>query len=107
MYKAGKRLGLSVYYMEMAIIALILFNIGFNIFIMRILANLISNCFEKLNKELSEAITQVIEGASSINMPEVNPLQLMVMELIKKNMNADPKTPNLDLLRSEDGKFKK
>jgi hypothetical protein len=32
---------------------------------------------------------------------------MMVMELIKKNMNADPKTPDLELLREKDGKFKK
>ena len=107
MYKAGKRLASSVYYIEIGIIALILFNIGFNIFMTRILANLITNCFQKLNSELSEVITTVIEGAQSINMPEVNPLQMMVMELIKKNMNADPKTPDLELLREKDGKFKK
>ena len=107
MYKAGKRLALSVYYIEIGIIGLILFNIGFNIFLTRILANLITNCFTKLNKELSEAITTVIEGAQSINMPEVNPLQMMVMEMIKKNMNKEEKAPDMELLREKDGKFKK
>ena len=40
-----------MYYIEIAIIGLILFNIGFNIFMTRILANLITNCFQKLNLE--------------------------------------------------------
>ena len=60
-----------------------------------------------LKKEISDAIVTIVEGAQSINMPEVNPLQMMVMELIKKNMNEDPKTPDLELLREKDGKFKK
>ena len=94
-------------YMEIAIICLIILNIGINIFLIRILANLTVNSFQKLNSELSDAITQVIEGSQSINMPEINPLQMMVMELIKKNMNQQPKTPDLELLREKDGKFKK
>tara|TARA_R110000737_G_scaffold162351_1_gene190224 strand:- start:192 stop:473 length:282 start_codon:yes stop_codon:yes gene_type:complete len=93
--------------MEIAIICLIILNIGINIFLIRILANLTVNSFQKLNSELSDAITQVIEGSQSINMPEINPLQMMVMELIKKNMNQQPKTPDLELLREKDGKFKK
>ena len=94
-------------YMEITIICLIILNIGINIFLIRILANLTVNSFQKLNSELSEAIKQVIEGSQSINMPEINPLQMMVMELIKKNMNNEPKPPDLELLREKDGKFKK
>ena len=94
-------------YMEITIICLIILNIGINIFLIRILANLTVNSFQKLNSELSEAIKQVIEGSQSINMPEINPLQMMVMELIKKNMNNEPKSPDLELLREKDGKFKK
>tara|TARA_R110002110_G_scaffold10307_1_gene50437 strand:+ start:82 stop:363 length:282 start_codon:yes stop_codon:yes gene_type:complete len=93
--------------MEITIICLIILNIGINIFLIRILANLTVNSFQKLNSELSEAIKQVIEGSQSINMPEINPLQMMVMELIKKNMNNEPKSPDLELLREKDGKFKK
>ena len=40
-------------------------------------------------------------------MPEVNPLQMMVMEMIKKNMNKEEKAPDMELLREKDGKFKK
>ena len=29
------------------------------------------------------------------------------MELIKKNMNKEQKTPDMELLREKDGKFKK
>ena len=94
-------------YMEITIICLIILNIGINIFLIRILANLTVNSFKKLNSELSDAITTVIEGAQSINMPEVNPLQMMVMELIKKNMNKEEKAPDMELLREKDGKFKK
>ena len=94
-------------YMEITIICLIILNICINIFLIRILANLTVNSFKKLNSELSDAITTVIEGAQSINMPEVNPLQMMVMELIKKNMNKEEKAPDMELLREKDGKFKK
>ena len=57
-------------YMEITIICLIILNICINIFLIRILANLTVNSFKKLNSELSDAITTVIEGAQSINMQQ-------------------------------------
>ena len=60
-----------------------------------------------LKKEISDAIVTIVDGAGGINMPDVNPLQMMVMELIKKNLNKEEKIPDLELLREKDGKFKK
>ena len=107
MYKAGIRLRKGVYIIEIVIISLILLNMGLNIFAMRALANLMTNCFQNLNTDLSEAIKTLIETVPTVNMPEINPLQMMVMEMIKKNMNKDDSKPNLDLLRDKDGKFTK
>lgn len=107
MYKAGIRLRKGVYIIEIVIISLILLNIGLNIFAMRALANLMTNCFQNLNNDLSEAIKTLIETVPAVNMPEINPLQMMVMEMIKKNMNKDDSKPNLDLLRDKEGKFTK
>ena len=76
-------------------------------FLIKTLGNALSNMIIDLKKEISDAIVTIVEGAQSINMPEVNPLQMMVMELIKKNMNKEEKAPDMELLREKDGKFKK
>jgi hypothetical protein len=76
-------------------------------FLIKTLGSALSNMIIDLKKEMSDAIVSIVEGAQLINMPDVNPLQMMVMELIKKNMNKDEKVPNLELLRDDDGKFKK
>jgi len=107
MYKAGIRLRKGVYIIEIVIIGLILINMVLNILGLRALANLMTNCFQNLNNDLSEAIKTLIETVPTVNMPEINPLQMMVMEMIKKNINKDDSKPNLDLLRDKDGKFTK
>ena len=76
-------------------------------FLIKTLGNALSNMIIDLKKEISDAIVTIVEGAQSINMPEVNPLQMMVMEMIKKNMNKEEKAPDMELLREKDGKFKK
>ena len=76
-------------------------------FLIKTLGNALSNMILDLKKEISDAIVSIVEGANQLNMPEVNPLQMMVMELIKKNMAQDPKAPDMELLREKDGKFKK
>jgi len=107
MYKAGIRLRKGVYIIEIVIIGLILLNMGLNILGLRALANLMTNCFQNLNNDLGEAIKTLIETVPTVNMPEINPLQMMVMEMIKKNINKDESKPNLDLLRDKEGKFTK
>ena len=76
-------------------------------FLIKTLGNALSNMIIDLKKEISDAIVTIVEGAQSINMPEINPLQMMVMEMIKKNMNKEEKAPDMELLREKDGKFKK
>ena len=76
-------------------------------FLIKTLGNALSNMIIDLKREISDAIVTIVEGAQSINMPEINPLQMMVMEMIKKNMNKEEKAPDMELLREKDGKFKK
>tara|TARA_R110002124_G_scaffold286551_1_gene467814 strand:+ start:2334 stop:2579 length:246 start_codon:yes stop_codon:yes gene_type:complete len=76
-------------------------------FLIKTLGNALSNMIIDLKKEISDAIVTIVDGAGGINMPDVNPLQMMVMELIKKNLNKEEKIPDLELLREKDGKFKK
>tara|TARA_R110000744_G_C19364772_1_gene561781 strand:+ start:3928 stop:4173 length:246 start_codon:yes stop_codon:yes gene_type:complete len=76
-------------------------------FLIRTLGNGLSNMILDLKKEINDAILTIVEGAGGINMPDVNPLQIMVMEMIKKNLNKEEKIPDLQLLREKDGKFKK
>ena len=76
-------------------------------FLIKTLGNALSNMIIDLKKEISDAIVTIVEGAGAINMPDVNPLQMMVMEMIKKNFNKEEKVPDLELLREKDGKFKK
>mgnify|MGYP003634157803 FL=1 len=76
-------------------------------FLIKTLGNALSNMIIDLKKEISDAIVTIVDGAGGINMPDVNPLQMMVMEMIKKNFNKEEKVPDLELLREKDGKFKK
>ena len=56
----------------------------------------------KLDSTIAEAISSVI-GENSVLAQEVNPVQLMIMDLIKSNMTQ--KVPDLDKLRDNSGKF--
>tara|TARA_R110000744_G_C19247443_1_gene549886 strand:+ start:522 stop:851 length:330 start_codon:yes stop_codon:yes gene_type:complete len=56
----------------------------------------------QLDSTIAEAIKAVIgEGISQVQ--EINPVQLMIMDLIKGGMKQ--KVPDLDKLRDNDGKF--
>ena len=56
----------------------------------------------QLDSTIAEAIKAVM-GEGIQQAVEVNPIQLMIMDLIKSNMT--PKVPDLDKLRNSEGKF--
>jgi len=89
-----------------------LVNLGFLFVSIRALGNLITDLFENLSQDLAAAIEEVVKQASSIEMPDVNPLQLMVMEMIKNkieqnNTQNELKSEPKEILRNADGKFTK
>ena len=60
------------------------------------------NRVNQLDATIAEAIQSVL-GAGIGDSEPVNPVQLMLMELFKQHMQ--PKTPNLELLKDDKGKF--
>ncbi len=56
----------------------------------------------QLDSTIAEAI-QTVLGSGIKETEQVNPIQLMLFDLIKQNMQ--PKTPDLNLLKDEKGKF--
>ncbi len=90
-----------------ATFALVLLNLGFLLIGIRILGNLITHLFEKLDHDLGNAIKTLIDEAKSIDLPDVNPLQVMVMEMIKNNMskNNEDTAPPIEIKRNLDGTF--
>lgn len=56
----------------------------------------------QLDSTIAEAIQSVLGSGISETEP-INPVQLMLMELFKQHMQ--PKEPNLDLLKDQQGKF--
>jgi|TARA_R110002020_G_scaffold286857_1_gene502326 hypothetical protein len=91
-----------------ATFTLILLNLMFLFLGIRILGNLMTNLHERLNKDLAAAIESIIQQAQSIEMPDVNPLQMMVMEMIKNNLakNNQDQVPPKEIKRNLDGTFK-
>ena len=91
-----------------ATFALIVLNLMFLFLGIRILGNLMTNLHERLNQDLAKAIESIIEQAQSIEMPDVNPLQMMVMEMIKNNLakNNQDQAPPKEIKRNLDGTFK-
>lgn len=70
-------------------------------FFTRAMLNGLLNRVNQLDATIAEAIQSVL--GSGIQPEQVNPVQLMIMDLIKQNIK--PKEPNLDLLRDDQGKF--
>ena len=60
------------------------------------------NRVNQLDSTIAEAI-QTVLGSGIKETEQVNPIQLMLFDLIKQNMQ--PKTPDLNLLKDEKGKF--
>ena len=101
MDRVGARLGM--YYALIAVIALstIINVLAIWFFCKSMLSGLLSHLI-KLDSTIAEAISSVI-GENSVLAQEVNPVQLMIMDLIKNNMTQ--KVPDLDKLRDNSGKF--
>jgi len=57
-----------------------------------------------LDSGIAQAIQSIIEENIGSVTSEVPPAQAMIMEFLKSHMS---KQPNMDLLRNDEGKFKK
>ena len=60
------------------------------------------NRVNQLDSTIAEAIQSVLSGGIQ-ETEQVNPIQLLLFDLIKQNIK--PKTPNIDLLKDDSGKF--
>jgi len=65
------------------------------------MVNSLINRLNQLDSTLAEAIQQVIAGG--FETAEVNPIQMLLFDLIKDNFGK--KTPDLELLKDKNGKF--
>lgn len=97
------RFGWGVSYIVIATIALFgILNMITVWFFTRAMLRGLLNRVNKLDNTLAEAIQSVVGSGLSETEP-INPVQLMLMELFKQHMQ--PKEPNLDLLKDNQGKF--
>jgi hypothetical protein len=60
------------------------------------------NRVNQLDNTIAEAIQSVL-GSGISESEQINPIQMMLFDLIKQNMQ--PKTPDLNLLKDDKGKF--
>jgi hypothetical protein len=109
---AGISLANSVNIIEITTIVLLIVNLAFLFVSMRLLGGLIQGLIENLSQDIAAAIEEVVKQAQMIDMPEVNPIQLMVMEMIKNRIeqndpNLDGKKEIKEVLRNSDGTFTK
>jgi hypothetical protein len=91
--------------MEIAILACIGLSIALQILIGRSLANIVNNSAELLDSRIAEALTTLVES-NPLENSQVNPLQLMIMEIIKGQMQQKPIQVK-EITREDDGKFGK
>tara|TARA_R110002020_G_C16309449_1_gene773690 strand:+ start:191 stop:505 length:315 start_codon:yes stop_codon:yes gene_type:complete len=103
MVKDLLKFGLGVSYIIIATIALFgILNMVTIWFFTRSMLRGLLNRVNQLDSTLAEAI-QTVVGNGLGEVEPVNPVQLMLMELFKQHMQ--PKTPNLELLKDDKGKF--
>jgi len=67
------------------------------------MVNSLINRLNQLDSTLAEAIQQVLAGG--FEPAEVNPIQMLLFDLIKDNFGK--KSPDLELLKDQTGKFVK
>ena len=60
------------------------------------------NRVNQLDNTIAEAIQSVL-GSGISESEQINPIQMMLFDLIKQNMQ--PKNPDLNLLKDDKGKF--
>jgi divalent metal cation (Fe/Co/Zn/Cd) transporter len=111
-YMAGISLAYSVNIIEITTILLLIVNLALLFVSMRLLGGLIQGLIQNLSQEIADAIEEIVKQAQMIDMPEVNPIQLMVMEMIKNKIeqndqNLDNKKEIKEVLRNPDGTFTK
>ena len=62
------------------------------------------NRVNQLDSTLAEALQTVVGSGIGDNEP-INPIQMMIAELIKDKIQASGNKPNIELLKDQSGKF--
>ena len=108
-FGVGFRTGLgsvsSMNYVEPAILALMIVSIALQIMIARIMARIIIQSGENLDSSVAEALNSIVENIP-MGGDAVNPLQLMVMEILKGQFAPNPIQVQ-EVTKGSDGKFVK
>ena len=106
MLKVRIRVRLGMLYYEMLIIALLtLVQTLFIIFLHRGMITVLQGGLLELDQKIALAIQNVLSG--EITLPEpANPIQQFFMQMVTERMQSAQKTPDLSILRDENGKFK-
>ena len=101
--KGGVRVGWGVFQLIIATIALsTLINVLLLFFLHRTTTRLLHLSFLALKEEIANAIQQVLGGNIQPTEP-INPFQMLLIDYVKANMTK--KSPDLEILRGDDGKF--
>ena len=94
-------------YYEISVIALMILNFGLIFWVGTILVNKLDDFDENIGKLLAETLPEVIKNQAENMLPldeNVNPLQQLVMEWIRGQMNK-PQVEAKIIDRDVDGKF--
>ena len=102
---------MGMYYMEIAIIALLIASIAFQFFSLRIQARMLRESIAALDYSIAEALKTTVENLPDALrnqlMPEVepiNPVQQIIAQMLQQKLNA-PIEATVIPSRSPDGKF--
>ena len=92
-------------YVEIATLAVLIGSIIMQILIARILVKIIIQSAENLDSSVAEALNSIVENIP-MGGDAVNPLQLMVMEIVKAQFAQKPIQVK-EVAHGADGKFTK
>jgi hypothetical protein len=73
-------------------------------FFSRLMITSLINRVNQLDSTLAEALQTVVGSGIGDNEP-INPIQMMIAELIKDKIQASGNKPNIELLKDQSGKF--
>tara|TARA_R110000824_G_scaffold1294_1_gene6751 strand:- start:4151 stop:4441 length:291 start_codon:yes stop_codon:yes gene_type:complete len=92
-------------YVETAILALLSVSIVLQIMIARIMARIIIQSAENLDSSFAEALNSIVENIP-LDAEGINPLQAMLMEILKGQFAPNPIQVK-EVSKGSDGKFVK
>jgi len=104
-FRAGMGSPSGMNYVEIAILAVLIGSIIMQILIARIMVKIIIQSAENLDSSVAEALNSIVENIP-MGGEGPNPIQLMVMEILKAQFSPNP-IQVTEVSKGSDGKFVK